>query len=197
MRISGVVSVPPPRAHHAEAHVWVTALCVSILWLQVLWVGAPRLASGTLTPAWATVLGLATQWVCVLLEAAGARILWLAAGASPSWGALTARIFVASAAEAFAAGVLVGAPELPAPVAIALCGVRADPGFLALGGADSAFAAFGGLTVLRLVVSAHAQARLARASFGRGMLVVVGLYLATRLALWWAFDLLQGRSFVS
>lgn len=197
MRLSGVVSVPSPRARQGEVHAWITALCVSILWLQVLWAGAPRFASGTLTPEWATVLGLATQWACVLIEAAGARMVWFAVGASPSFAALAARIFAASAAEAFAVGMLVGAPEWPAPLAVALCGARADPGFLALGGAGSAFAAFGVLTVLRLVVSAHAQARLARASFGRGMLVVAALYLVTRLVLWWGFDLLQGRSFVS
>jgi hypothetical protein len=49
--------------------------------------------------------------------------------------------------------------------------------------------------VARLLLSARVQAGAARASFARALLVVLALYLATRLVMWWSFDLLQGRSF--
>ncbi len=191
------VLVPPPRARTGERHAWVTAGIAALLWAQAIHAGAPQLSAGFLTPGIATALGCATQLVCVSIEAMCARLMWLVFGHAPSYPALTARILTASACEAFAAGVLVGAPALPVPLALVLCGPRVAPGYYAHSGAESAFAAFGALTVLRLVVSAAEQARLARGSFARGMLVVVALYLVTRLVLLWGFDLLQGHSFES
>lgn len=187
--------LPPPRTRHAEAHAWITAGFALALWAQVLWAGAPEVSSGRLTPSLALTLGLATQCVAVLIEAASARMLWFALGLSPGYGALFARILAASAAEAFAVGVLAGSPALPPAAAAFLCGPRAIAGFDAASGVESAFAALGALAVLRMLVSAHGQASLARSSFARGMLVVGALYLSTRLALAWGFDLLQGRSF--
>jgi hypothetical protein len=51
------------------------------------------------------------------------------------------------------------------------------------------------LALVRLLLSAWLQARAARARFRSAVTLVLALWLGSRLAVWWTFDLLQGRSF--
>ncbi|MCE9628064.1 MAG: hypothetical protein K8R56_09120 [Candidatus Eisenbacteria bacterium] len=189
------ISVPPPRVHSSEAQAWLGAAFVALLWWQALWAGAQRMVTLGLPPLASTLLGLTLVLLAAAAESAIACGAWRALGRTPGWGALTLRVFGASVPEAFAAGVLAGAPLLSEPWPVWLCGVRAAEGWLPGSGTAFAFAGFGLLTVLRLALSAHAQARLARAPLGHGMLVVLALYLLTRLIMLWSFDLMQGHSF--
>jgi len=62
-------------------------------------------------------------------------------------------------------------------------------------GIAAAFATFGVLAIVRMLISAALQARVARATFPAALLMVATMWLVSRLAAWWTFDLLQGRSF--
>lgn len=188
------VRVPPPRVQSSPAPVWLGALFVAVLWWQSLWAGAAHMPALGLPMFAATALGMAFVLLAAAAEAAIACGLWRVLGHEPDWGGVTLRVFGASVPEAFAAGVLAGTPQLPEPWPVWLCGVRAGVGWLPGSGVAFAFAAFGLLTVLRLVLSAHAQARLARTRFAHGMLVVLALYLVSRLIMLWSFDLMHGRS---
>jgi hypothetical protein len=189
------VSVPPPRIRTFELHAWLGAAFVLLLWWQSLWAGAERMASLGLPPAVSASLGLALVLLAAAVEAAVACGAWRGLGHAPGWGALTLRVLGASVPEAFAAGVIAGAPRLAEPWPVWLCGARAADGWLPGSGGAFAFAGLGLLTLLRLALSAHAQARLARAPLAHGMLVVLALYLLTRLVMVWSFDLTQGHSF--
>lgn len=189
------VSVPPPRVHTSEAAAWLGAAFVLLLWWQALWAGAQRMDTLGLSPFVSTLLGLSLVLLAAAAESAIACGAWRVLGRTPGWGALMLRVIGASAPEAFAAGVLAGAPLLAAPWPVWLCGVRAADGWLPGSGSAFAFAGFGLLTLLRLALSAHGQARLARAPLAHGMLVVAALYVATRLLMLWSFDLMQGHSF--
>ena len=195
MSLLRAVDVPPPRVEPSEGHMRLTALFALLFWFDVLWTAARHTAHPGLSPFADAAVGCATQCVFSALEAAAAQLLWGAAGYRVRWHALATRVLAVSAAEAFAVSVASGGTLLPRAVAIVLAGARAVPEALPGSAAPAAFAAFGALTVLRLLLSAHAQARLARAPFTRGLAVVLALYLATRLAMWWTSDLVQGRSF--
>jgi hypothetical protein len=179
----------------AELQAWLGAVFVALCWAQSLWAGVQRTPMGGLSPAAGVALGLVLVLLAAAAEAAISCGVWRALDRTPGWGALTLRVFGASVPEAFAAGVLAGSPSFPDPWGVWLCGARAGEGFLPGSGVGFAFAGFGLLTLLRLALSAHAQARLARAPRTHGMLVVIALYLVTRLVLLWSFDLTQGHSF--
>ena len=101
----------------------------------------------------------------------------------------------ASACEAFAVAIVTGHVPMARPLALLLCGMRAAPGAWVTSGFGRAFAAMGLLTLMRIMLSAQAQARLAGVPLMRGIGVVGSLHLAARLVMWWGSDLLQGRSF--
>jgi hypothetical protein len=179
-----------------RAHI--VALLVATTWFDVLYASARHSTSLSLPPWLAAFAGLATQLAFTACEAAAAVQAWRLAGAEVPWRALVPRLVTVSSAEAFATAVAAGHTAVPRAAAVWLAGTRAAAdGAVPGSGLAFAFAAFGALTVARLLLSAHAQAGVARVSFPRALGVVLALYLATRLAMWWSFDLLQGRSFQS
>jgi hypothetical protein len=195
MRVLQTLTVPPPRAVSNESHVRLTALLVSALWFDVLWSATRHGHAAGLPPAAAAAIGLASQWLVCALESVAARAAWRTLGRRAAWHELWPRILAASAAEAFAVSIATGNPSLPSWLAQLLAGARAAP--LAAGdtGLAFAFAGFGVLALLRMLVSAHAQARLVGARLSHALALVLAFYLATRLAMWWSSDLMQGRSF--
>lgn len=195
MSLSHAVDVPPPRVSSLEARARVMAVLVGLLWFDVLF----HVAHGSrivVLPAWlAATAGLTTQLAFTACEAAVAVHVWRSSGAEVTWRALAPRLFVVSSAEAFALSLATESQHLPPALGVMLAGMRAAGGGGAGSGLAFAFAAFGALTVTRLLLSAHAQSRTARAPFARGLAIVLVFYLVTRLVMWWGFDLLQGRSF--
>ena len=205
MTLSRAVDIPPPRVFSAEARACVTALLVAAMWFDVLY-DAARHASNLSLPPWlAALAGLAMQVAFTACEAAVAAQAWGVAGEQVRWRALAPRLLAVSSAEALAVAIAAGHTMVPPGLAVWLSGARASAAASAVAAAPVAappvsglafaFAAFGLLTVARLLLSAHAQAGVARASFARALLVVITLFLATRLVMWWSFDLMQGRSF--
>ena len=209
MTLSHAVEVPPPRIHSIEARAWVSAVLVAMLWFDVLYDAARHASSLSLPlPPWlAALAGLATQLAFTACEAAVAVQAWGVAGEDVPWRALAPRLLAVSSAEAFAVALAAGHTIVPPTLAVWLSGARAAGGAVAGGAASGAappvsglafaFAGFGLLTVARLLLSAHAQSGVARASFTRALFVVLTLFLATRLVMWWSCDLMQGRSFQS
>lgn len=195
MTHSRTLAVPPPRTRSSEPRTWGVALLAAAMWFDVLF-AATRHASTVSLPAWlAALVGAVTQLAFTACEAAVAVRAWRVAGESVRWREVFPRLLAVSSIEALATAIAAGCTAVPPALAVWLAGPRAAPAASPVSGAAFAFAAFGLLTVARLLLSAHAQAGVARASFARALLVVVTLYLATRLVMWWSFDLMQGRSF--
>ena len=195
MTVLRAVDVPPPRSTPSEPHMRVTALLVTLFWFDVLWEGARLHPTSGLGPLAVALVGLASQLVFSCLEALAARAAWQMLGHEPTWGALATRIVAASSAEAFAVSIATGGTGLPSWLAQLLAGALAAPLATTDTGLAFAFSGFGVLALVRLALSAHAQARLVRVPFARGALVVSVLWLATRLIMWWSSELAQGRSF--
>src|SRR5437773_2591801 len=195
-------SIAPASSHAGvvgEARMWVTALLVGMMWLDVMYgspVGAQPFAR------WLVALaGLAAELAFTVCEAAAAVASWRVLGRLVRWSELAPRLLVASSVETLAVSIAAGRAHLPRGWALALAGTRALEGAPAAGvsgpshGLAAAFAAFGVLAIVRMVFSAALQARVARATFSAALLLVIVMWLVSRLAMWWTFDLLQGRSF--
>jgi hypothetical protein len=195
MMQSRAVDIPPPRVRSHEARAWGLSLLVAAMWFDVLY-AATRHAGALATPAWlAAVVGVATQLAFTACEALVAVQAWRVAGESVRWRELAPQLLAVSSLEALATAIAAGQGPLPRVVAVGLAGARAAGDGPPHSGPAFAFAGFGALAVARLLLSAQAQAGVARASFARALLLVLTLYLATRLVMWWSFDLMQGRSF--
>jgi len=178
-----------------ELRYWAVALLLCTAWFEVLR-GMTEPASRL--PAWLVpVTGLASQLLYTACEALVAVALWRALGSSVRWLALVPRLIVASSPDLLAMSIAVGESRPPHAIAIWLAGIRADGPAAITSGLGFAFAGAGLLTSLRLLLSAHLQAGAARGSFPRALVIVGGMWLASRLLMWWSFDLLQGRSFHS
>jgi hypothetical protein len=188
------VTVPPPRSAVRESHVCVTALLAAWLWLDVLWDAARHIPESSLAPPLAALAGLASQIVFTAVEAALASAAWGGLGTPVRWRVLAPRLLAISGAEALAVAIAAGGTSVPSAAAIWLAGARATPG-AAASATGPVFAAFGVLTVVRLLLSARIQSWAAGAKLATGIGVVAVFYLATRLVMWWTFALLQGRSF--
>lgn len=179
-----------------ERHVRLTALVVTLGWVHVLHRAAQQVP--TATPVTVLVAaGLGAQLAFSLLEAGLSSLLWRALGARVGVTTLLPRVLAASAAEVFAIAILIGDVPLSPRLAALLCGARAWPGAWAESGLARAWAATGLLALVRITLSAHAQARVAEAPFSRGLAVVGSLHLFARLALWWGSELILGHSFQS
>jgi hypothetical protein len=189
MTTSSLAPATPPACVPGEARLRVTALLVATMWLDVL-----HDVAGSNAPWLVALCGLAAQLAFTAAEAAAAGMAWRLLGRSVGWLALGSRVLVASAAETLAVSIAAGRARLPEAWAVALAGGRAL-GTTPAHGVAAAFAATGALTLLRIALSAGLQARAARASFTTAFGVVLALWLVSRLAVWWTFDLLQGRSF--
>ena len=182
--------VPHPR-RTSEPAMWALALAIGAVWFFVLAASSP---AGRATPAWlAPVAGLATQCLFAACEAVTAGALWRAIGKRAAWRSLLPRLLVASAPEALAVSLVANRALWPHSLVIGLAGPRGlSP---ATSGLAFAFASAGALTLARLVLSALLQSRAARANVFTALAIVAGMWLVTRLVMWWTFDLLEGRSF--
>ena len=189
-------SIAPASARSAdlgEARLRVTALIVATMWFEVLYGGAEM---ARMHAPWIVALaGLASQLAFTAAEAAVAGVGWRLLGKPARWSALAPRLLVASSAETLAVDIASGRAHLPRDWVLALAGPRGVEGAGPLHGLGAAFAATGLLAVVRMLFSAGLQARAARASFTTALVLVLAMWLVSRLAVWWTFDLLQGRSF--
>ncbi|MEQ1831524.1 MAG: hypothetical protein ABL977_00610 [Candidatus Eisenbacteria bacterium] len=195
MTLLRAIDVPPPRSAPRETHVSITALLVALLWFDVLWETARHGEPAAFPPLAVAALGLASQLLFCAFEAVLARAAWQLAGHTPRWEALATRILAASSAEAFAVSIAAGGTPLPGWLAQLLAGARAAPLATPDAGLAFAFAGFGVLALVRMALSAQQQARLVRAPFAHGAAVVLALWFATRLMMWWSSELARGRSY--
>jgi hypothetical protein len=176
-----------------EIRVRVTALLAATMWLDVLH-GATSLVSTR--AAWLLALaGLGAQLAFTGLEALVAAAAWQLMGKTARWSVLAPRLLIASSFETLAVSVAGGRAHVPLAWAVVLAGPRAAHGAAAAHGLAEAFAAVGLLALGRVLFSAWLQSRAARAGFATALALVVAMWLVSRLAAWWTFDLLQGRSF--
>jgi len=187
------IAPPASALDLGEARLRVTALLVATMWFDVLYGTAQ--ASRTHAPWLVALVGLVSQLAFTAAEAAVAAAGWQTLGHSVRWSALAPRLLVASSAETLAVSIAAGQAHLPRAWALALAGPRALAQARAPHGLGAAFAATGLLALVRMAFSAGLQARAARASFAAASAVVLAMWLVSRLAVWWTFDLLQGRSF--
>ncbi len=182
-----------PSGAGVDLRYWAVALLLCTVWFEVL---RRMPAPSNELPAWLVpVTGLASQLLYTACEALVAVGLWRALGSSVRWSALVPRLIVASSPDLLAMSIAVGESRPPHAIALWLAGIRADGPGAITSGVAFAFAGAGLLTSLRLLLSARLQAGAARASFPRALLIVGGMWLASRLLMWWSYDLLQGRSF--
>ena len=193
MTSSSIAPASPRTAEHGEARIRVTALLVAMMWFEVLY-GAAEVRRAH-APWIVALAGLLSQLAFTAAEAAVAVAGWRALGKTVRWSALATRLLVASSAETLAVGIASGRAYLPRDWALLLAGPRAVEAAGPLHGLAAAFAATGVLAIVRMLFSAGLQARAARASFAAALGLVLVLWLVSRLAVWWTFDLLQGRSF--
>lgn len=192
---SRAVDLSPPRVRSHAARAWGLSLLAAAVWFDVLH-GAARHATDVALPPWlAALAGVTTQLAFTAGEAVVAVQAWRVAGESVRWRELAPQLLAVSSLEALATAIAAGQGMLPRVAAVGLAGARASGQGPPVSGPAFAFAGFGALAVARLLLSARVQAGAARASFARALLVVLALYLATRLVMWWSFDLMQGRSF--
>lgn len=190
------VVVPPPRSRVSELPLLVSAGLVAILWWFALRQVAaaepvPGLGSGA-----AIAFSLASQLAFSAAEAAVGCTAWGVQGVAVRWTRLAPRLFVVSSAEALALAIAGGGTWLADPWREWLAGARVHPDAVGTPLAR-AFASFGVLTLVRLAAAGAAHAEAARARYPRALAIVMALYLATRLALWWTYALLMGHSFES
>jgi hypothetical protein len=176
-----------------EVRMRLTALLAATMWLDVLH-GAASAASPR--AAWLLALaGLAAQLAFTACEALVAVAAWRLMRKSVRWSALAPRLLVASSFETLALSVAAGRTHVPLAWAVALAGPRAARVTGAEHGLAAAFATVGLLALGRVLLSAWLQSRAARAGFTTAIALVLAMWLLSRLATWWTFDLLQGRSF--
>jgi len=191
-------TLPRPRESES-APAWPLALfvlAVALFWHDTLvtqLTHSPGLVSPRVAPGWAAACGVGAQMAFSGLEASLYARAWRATGRRLPWLRTAAALFVISSLEAFALSVL----QRPDATSFAwLVGARATwPGGIAITGLDRAFGALGALAFVRLVLTAHVQARGTGASHGYASAMVLVGWLGSRLALWWTADLLRGRSF--
>jgi len=190
---STIAPASAPTADPGEARLRVTALIVATMWFDVLY-GAAQI--GRAHAPWVVALaGLVAQLAFTAAEAAVAGVGWRVIGRHVPWSVLGARLLVASSAETLAVSIASGSSHVPRDWALLLSGPRAIAGTALPHGLAAAFAATGVLAIARMLCSAALQARAARASFAAALGLVLSMWLISRLAVWWTFDLLKGRSF--
>jgi hypothetical protein len=182
-----------PSARASDARAWGTALLVVPLWIAALVRAARAWPAPPLSGAAMVAAALAAQALATLGEALALRTAWGALGRRAAVRALAPRLFAASAAEAFAVAVAAGTGALPVGLAVVLAGARAASD-APTGAWGRAWAALGVLTLVRLALSAAAQAEVARVRWRDALVVALVAWLATRLAMWWTLVLLQGRT---
>ena len=193
MTSASIAPASAPAADPGEARLRVTALLVATMWFDVLY-GAAQI--GRAHAPWIVALaGLVAELAFTAAEAVVAVAGWRALGKNVRWTVLAPRLLAASSAETLAVSIASGSTHLPHDWALLLAGPRAMAGTAPPHGLGAAFAATGVLAIVRVLCSAGLQARAARASFATALGLVLAMWLVSRLAVWWTFDLLSGRSF--
>ena len=187
-------SAGPATVAHAPGH-WLFGALTTCFWFEVLWRAARDAGELSMSPALAAAVGLATQLAFTAIEASLGATVWASFGERVSWARLMAALLTVSSTEAAAVAITSGHPALPAPWPVLLAGPRAAPHVGPASAGTQVFAAFGALTLARLVLATHAHAAAARTSWRRAALVVITFYLASRCAMWWSLDLMRGHSF--
>jgi hypothetical protein len=150
------------------------------------------------TPASLAWLGLGARALATLSEAGIYVLWWKGRGARLAYWRLAAWIAMLSAADLF--GFALGRAAEGAPTLVRIsCTVLAGP--LAWGGTPTVesgtMAAFGNcgvLTLVRVTMTAWAQARGVGRPLRGPLMLTVAAWLVTRLATWWSFDLVRGMS---
>ena len=203
MRSTPALPVPAPSLETLRA--WGFAWLAAAIWFEVLWRAAELAPPARLSTAMAAAVGLATQVAFVAVEASLGTAAWAVLGRRVRWRSLAPALLTASVAEAVAVWVVSGASRLPEPVRVLLVGARGALEPTSESSLSRAFAGFGLLAILRLLLTtcAHADALKAcagpqlshRRRWQDAVLLVLAFYGASRLALWWGLDLLRGRSF--
>lgn len=189
-----ITSAPAVRR---EPSPWIFAALTAAFWYEVLWLGAIGSDAAAMPPVLAATAGFVSQIAFTALEASLGVATWNVLGVRVRWSELAPRLLTVSAAEAAAVAIAAGRPAFAAPWGVLLAGARADPNAMPQGALAQAFAAFGLLTLVRLMLATSTHARTARVDPRRAALVVLGFYLASRCAMWWTLDLMRGHSFES
>jgi hypothetical protein len=181
-----------------------------LLSILLLWVGwswwkeifaqteAAAMTAAGAAPAALVWLGLGARGLATLTEAAVYVLWWKSHGARLRYWRFAAWIAALSAADLFGFALGRAAQHAPDVVRI-LCAILAGPlaggdPWVVASGAMAAFGNLGLLTLLRIGVTAWAQARGTGRSPGGALVVTGHAWLLTRLATWWSFDLLRGMS---
>lgn len=180
-------------------------LLVLLAWVGWSWwreIAAQTAAAGNpepiTVPATMAWLGLVARALATLTEAGCYVLWWKGRGARLPFWRFSAWVATLSAADLL--GFALRRAAIDAPDALRwLCVVLAGPGALdpepiARSSAASAFGNFGVLTLLRIGMTAWAQARGTGRSLRGPVAMTAAAWLLTRLAAWWSFDLLRGMS---
>jgi hypothetical protein len=150
-------------------------------------------------PALAASLALAGKLGGWLIEAGCYGLFWRSRGLRlPFWRFLCV-LLSASVADLVSSALLALARDHPGPMAHWLWPIAGpqllegtpfgEPGSL-----RAAFGTAGLLTGVRILVTAHAQARALAVPLGGALALTLGAWLSTRIALLWTMDLLTGMS---
>lgn len=159
---------------------------------------ADAVAGAAIAPAAMASIALITRLLALLSEAGFYTLWWRSRGARLPYWRFVCWIVGLSAADLFGLvlrrsigdappGLRIGAALLAGPAAL-------DPAPGASSGAMTAFGSFGVLALLRVGMTAWAQALGTGRQIGGPLLLTLGAWLTTRLAGWWSFDLLKGLS---
>jgi hypothetical protein len=173
---------------------WVWVLVMSIAWWNAgrdVLAGAAAHAPATAAPPAMAVAFALAKLGGHLIEAAAYRAWWTLRAVRVRYLDLLAAVVSLSLLDLLGLALrsrASGAAWLPWVV-----GPRAG-GIAGAGGLGVAFGALGLLTLLRLAGTAYVQRRLSGRGLTESFALTLGLWLATRLAVWWAVDLLRGRS---
>jgi len=160
-------------------------------------VAADTAAHAAIAPAAMASIALITRLMASLSEAAFYTLWWRSRGARLPYWRFVCWIVGLSAADLFGFALrrsVVDAPPALRIGAALLAGPAALDSAPAGSGAMTAFGSFGVLALLRVGMTAWAQALGTGRQIGGPLLLTLGAWLTTRLAGWWSFDLLKGLS---
>ena len=155
-------------------------------------------AGAAAAPALMASIALPARLLASLSEAGLYTLWWRGRGARLPYWRFLCWIVGLSATDLLGFSLRRSVEEAPASLRIAsalLAGLAAlDPTLTPGSGVMAAFGSVGALALLRVGMTAWAQALGTGQPLGGPLLLTAGAWLATRLAGWWSFDLLKGLS---
>jgi hypothetical protein len=131
-----------------------------------------------------------------LAEAAVIRLWWRAQGRALPYWRFASWLVALSIADLLAhdlAAHVTGGTRAWAAVVAGL-GLVDPRGPAAGDGLRAGFGGLGALTLARIGLESYVQSRVPGIRFARALLLTCGLWLATRIAIWWSVDLASGMS---